>query len=857
MGLVKYIGPNAQVAIPSANIAVARGMSIELPDEVCASLLTDSSDWEAGDSHTLELAPHLPQAVNPLLGFAKAYDPLTLYSSGVVVEESESTYLSLKPTRGEAPATHPAAWQPIGGLPTSVVNSSSVWTTINMGYYGAEPGVDCSAKIVTALEDARSAHGIKLKFPAGLGYKFSMSAGAHEALGGRPLTIEGEGKYATTFTPASAVTPLLSATAWGDVTGNELLLRDCGITLTADRAYSNPVVSLTLIRGIRFDNVRVDCGNYTATVFHFDSCWQFTHRGVEVVNGKYAVPFEIVTVTNLQAFEAPPQIDTMTFEDIAISGCCGLVARSATNDGHTLRLPNFKVYNTNYYSGNNPATEAQVVTTQSGTTAAGATTIQVESIGSGEGARSLRVGDAIAIDMSASFELAKIKAITGSGPYTIELSQPLVYAHPGQGASCPVVQGGIGIVIGNNVNVADLSMIHVEGFVHGVDLGNTIGTRVGGYNGCSFFIRGTGNVTGLTVGPTEMIGSAVKNQLYCRPTYSYGTGGGYWLFDGPFVKGGAAYTLEPLLIPGNEAGTQVSTRYWRSRANPGTPTEIWNVPTAEQGRNAIRRGGRIAGVPTSFEYWTGMAQFPDGVSGKYVSGAGKTTAADGDFTSTPIDGMTEVTYDTTTRKARLHTRANGKWQVSGSSGLLLPTSWPSYKEPGAATQENKPVLVEPFPRWRVSSELALTSGIPMVSALEVPAGLVISGIVFFVGTAEGTPANRTHLWVTLLNSAGKVLGRSADFTSSTNTALSGGSRRGLLLEATYEPPEPMLLYTMICETMSSTAPIKIAGATGTTGVFEAAPILYATGPGAQTTPPAVEATLALAAATNAPYLALV
>jgi hypothetical protein len=421
------------------------------------------------------------------------------------------------------------------------------------------------------------------------------------------------------------------------------------------------------------------------------------------------------------------------------------------------------------------------------------------------------------------------------------------------------VQGGIGIVIGNNVNVADLSMIHVEGFVHGVDLGNTIGTRVGGYNGCSYFIRGTGNVTGLTVSSTEMIGSAVKNQLYCRPTYSYGTGGGYWLFDGPFVKGGAAYTLEPLLIPGNEAGTQVSTRYWRSRANPGTPTEIWNVPTAEQGRNAIRRGGRIAGVPTSFEYWTGMAQFPDGVSGKYVSGAGKTTAADGDFTSTPIDGMTEVTYDTTTRKARLHTRANGKWQTSGSSGLLLPTSWPSYKEPGAATQENKPVLAEPaiFLGRRASSELALVSGTPMVCAHEVPAGLLISGIVWFVNAAEGTPANRTHLWAALLNSAGKVLAKTADFTSSTNTSMSGGSARGLQLSATYETTETMLLYAMVSETMSSTAPIKIGGTTVTTGMSAMTPVLYATGPSGQTTPPEVEATLALTAAANAPYLALV
>jgi hypothetical protein len=87
--------------------------------------------------------------------------------------------------------------------------------------------------------------------------------------------------------------------------------------------------------------------------------------------------------------------------------------------------------------------------------------------------------------------------------------------------------------------------------------------------------------------------------------------------------------------------------------------------------------------------------------------------------------------------------------------------------------------------------------------------------------------------------------------------MSGGSRRGLLLSSMYETTEPKVLYAMVNETMSSTSPMKIAGAAVTTGVGEAPPVLYATGPAGQTTPPEAEATLALTAAANAPYLALV
>ncbi len=53
----------------------------------------------------------------------------------------------------------------------------------------------------------------------------------------------------------------------------------------------------------------------------------------------------------------------------------------------------------------------------------------------------------------------------------------------------------------------------------------------------------------------------------------------------------------------------------------------------------------------------------DGVQTKYISGAGKTTVVDGDFTATPPNGTLAVHYDTTGAKAYLSVRANGVWKV--------------------------------------------------------------------------------------------------------------------------------------------------------------------------------------------------
>jgi hypothetical protein len=50
-------------------------------------------------------------------------------------------------------------------------------------------------------------------------------------------------------------------------------------------------------------------------------------------------------------------------------------------------------------------------------------------------------------------------------------------------------------------------------------------------------------------------------------------------------------------------------------------------------------------------------------SNAYFSGAGKTTVVDGDFSYTPANGMTAISWDSTTSRAYFHVRANNTWHV--------------------------------------------------------------------------------------------------------------------------------------------------------------------------------------------------
>ena len=176
------------------------------------------------------------------------------------------------------------------------------------------------------------------------------------------------------------------------------------------------------------------------------------------------------------------------------------------------------------------------------------------------------------------------------------------------------------------------------------------------------------------------------------------------------------------------------------------------------------------------------------------------------------------------------------------SKLLIPSQILVYKETGSNGTEKRQGLAETYPRKDAVNTLLLVSGTPIIAAMILPPKTVFSGLAFQTTTTEGTAANRTHLWVALLNAKLETLKASADYTSSTNTPLLGAAnaQKGLLFTSQYESgASPELAYGLLVEVMSSTNPITIATHNVNSAILEALPIWQALGNVGQTTPGAL------------------
>jgi hypothetical protein len=189
--------------------------------------------------------------------------------------------------------------------------------------------------------------------------------------------------------------------------------------------------------------------------------------------------------------------------------------------------------------------------------------------------------------------------------------------------------------------------------------------------------------------------------------------------------------------------------------------------------------------------------------------------------------------------------------------VLLPSEFPTWKKAGEAATENRQVLAESFPRLYAGSTLELTSGVPVIAAIPIKAGTVITGIGFLITKTEETSADRTHLWGALLSSTGAILKLTEDFTSSSFNACSSSTARALKFESTYEATANGVLYAVLCEVMSATKPITIASLVAKEIGLEIAPKVAATGPSGQTTPGALSSPVTLTAAEKLPWLCLV
>ena len=200
-------------------------------------------------------------------------------------------------------------------------------------------------------------------------------------------------------------------------------------------------------------------------------------------------------------------------------------------------------------------------------------------------------------------------------------------------------------------------------------------------------------------------------------------------------------------------------------------------------------------------------------------------------------------------------------EAVGTKRLQRPASVNAVLKP-SGTEEGRPVLAETFSRLSITQAYQLVSGTPVIAPVEVPAKIKYKGVGFFVWKLEGTPGNRTHLWVAVLNAKREKLHYSEDFTESTHTGFAENGIKAISLGAEYETgSEPELLYLVACEVMSSTEPIQIAAAANTgksAAISGAEPWLAYLGPTGQTTGAALEATVGKSAGTEkTPYLVLV
>lgn len=193
------------------------------------------------------------------------------------------------------------------------------------------------------------------------------------------------------------------------------------------------------------------------------------------------------------------------------------------------------------------------------------------------------------------------------------------------------------------------------------------------------------------------------------------------------------------------------------------------------------------------------------------------------------------------------------------SALLLPSEFPTWKGV-AESVEKRQVIAESFQRTYANTTLLLTSGTPIIVAIPVKAKEVIRGVGFAVQTAEGTPANRTHLWIAVLSAKGEKVAESADYTSSASNGFANGEKKAIRFTASYEAKANEVLYAVLCEVMSSTNPITVDGFNSAETILaEEVPILNAVGPGGLTTPASLTSpvTISKSAPKTLPWLCFV
>lgn len=185
--------------------------------------------------------------------------------------------------------------------------------------------------------------------------------------------------------------------------------------------------------------------------------------------------------------------------------------------------------------------------------------------------------------------------------------------------------------------------------------------------------------------------------------------------------------------------------------------------------------------------------------------------------------------------------------------LWLPESIPTYKNAASNEKENRPALGESFDRSAATGTLALVTGDLYLAGIKMRGNIELSGVGFAVEAAEGTPADRTHLYIVIVNASGEVVAVSEDFTSATDTPLASETLAGLLAIAPYKTPEEGRYYAGVLNATSAGNPLTLRGLSGKGYLSHATPPVSALVTGLSG-PPALGSPLALSAVSFAPWL---
>lgn len=163
-----------------------------------------------------------------------------------------------------------------------------------------------------------------------------------------------------------------------------------------------------------------------------------------------------------------------------------------------------------------------------------------------------------------------------------------------------------------------------------------------------------GNTSEVSIPSVIRRGTTVANELLKRSAQAYGTTDGNWTADRIYVP--ASRPVAP-----TNPFTH-NTRNWDYQQTSSVQlNHTWNAEAAQG--SAKRFTGQLNGAEKYSLTYGGQGTFADGITGKYLSGAGKTTVVDGDFTTAPGNGAMAVHFDTTASKTYLSVRANGTWHV--------------------------------------------------------------------------------------------------------------------------------------------------------------------------------------------------